>query len=270
LADRAGSLTFSLRMPSASGRMYSRAGEDGVRMTVLAREVVVTKADLTKMIDRLEHKGLVARTADPRDRRAIRVTLIGEGAHLPGRGHGAPGRDPWALRRPHVRIRGAHQCRGVQWRPAVQPVGHQRQLTPSRPSERKQAARLGRQARHGLVDVAQGRRIHNVRRTAACLWLSRGDGAGVAGARVDRDDECLPASPRIVGGWGGTGASQPAGAGGCAWAGTSTKEGTRLSCGVRAGGAGFRFGGVRRTAGEQLRTSGPGRTVRCRQRMPRM
>src|SRR3954449_11886040 len=117
------------------------AGEDGVRMTVLAREVVVTKADLTKMIDRLEHKGLVARTADPRDRRAIRVTLIGEGAHLPGRGHGAPGRDPWALRRPHVRIRGAHQCRGVQWRPAVQPVGHQRQLTPSRPSERKQAAR---------------------------------------------------------------------------------------------------------------------------------
>jgi DNA-binding MarR family transcriptional regulator len=55
------------------------AGEDGVRMTVLAREVVVTKAGLTAMIDRLEHKGLVARTADPHDRRAIRVTLTGEG-----------------------------------------------------------------------------------------------------------------------------------------------------------------------------------------------
>ena len=55
------------------------AGEDGVRMTVLAREVVVTKAGLTAMIDRLEHKGLVARTADPYDRRAIRVTLTGEG-----------------------------------------------------------------------------------------------------------------------------------------------------------------------------------------------
>ena len=55
------------------------AGEDGVRMTVLAREVVVTKAGLTAMIDRLEDKGLVARTADPHDRRAIRVTLTGEG-----------------------------------------------------------------------------------------------------------------------------------------------------------------------------------------------
>jgi MarR family transcriptional regulator, 2-MHQ and catechol-resistance regulon repressor len=55
------------------------AGEDGVRMTVLAREVVVTKAGLTAMIDRLEDKGLVARTADPHDRRAIRVTLTVEG-----------------------------------------------------------------------------------------------------------------------------------------------------------------------------------------------
>jgi DNA-binding MarR family transcriptional regulator len=58
------------------------AGEDGVRMTVLAREVVVTKAGLTAMIDRLEHKGLVARTADPHDRRAIRVTLTDEGERM--------------------------------------------------------------------------------------------------------------------------------------------------------------------------------------------
>ena len=55
------------------------AGEDGVRMTVLAREVVVTKAGLTAMIDRLEDRGLVARTADPHDRRAIRVTLTNRG-----------------------------------------------------------------------------------------------------------------------------------------------------------------------------------------------
>src|SRR5215218_2340612 len=38
------------------------AGEGGVRMTVLAREVVVTKGGLTTMIDRLDDKGLVART----------------------------------------------------------------------------------------------------------------------------------------------------------------------------------------------------------------
>jgi DNA-binding MarR family transcriptional regulator len=58
------------------------AGKDGIRMTVLAREVVVTKAGLTAMVDRLEERGLVARSADPHDRRAIRVTLTHDGERL--------------------------------------------------------------------------------------------------------------------------------------------------------------------------------------------
>jgi integrase len=43
--------------------------------------------------------------------------------------------------------------------------------------------------------VAEGQRIHDLRHTAACLWPAS-QGAGVDGARVNRDDEPLPAPPR--------------------------------------------------------------------------
>ena len=63
--------------------------------------------------------------------------------------------------------------------------------------------------------VAPGRRIHDLRHTAACLWLARGrrpgDGAGVARARVDRHHEHLPAPPRLVRGPGRTGPPERAG-----------------------------------------------------------
>lgn len=55
------------------------AGSQGIRMTDLAREVVLTKAGLTSLIDRLEARALVQRTADPVDRRAFRITLTAEG-----------------------------------------------------------------------------------------------------------------------------------------------------------------------------------------------
>ena len=55
------------------------AGPPGIRMTDLAREVVLTKAGLTSLIDRLEARSLVQRTADPVDRRAFRITLTAEG-----------------------------------------------------------------------------------------------------------------------------------------------------------------------------------------------
>lgn len=55
------------------------AGPDGIRMTDLAREVVLTKPGLTSLIDRLESRSLLRRTPDPVDRRAFRITLTAEG-----------------------------------------------------------------------------------------------------------------------------------------------------------------------------------------------
>ncbi len=55
------------------------AGPDGARMTDLARAVVLTKAGLTSLVDRLESRGLVARRADPTDRRVSRIVLTDEG-----------------------------------------------------------------------------------------------------------------------------------------------------------------------------------------------
>lgn len=58
------------------------AGAPGIRMTDLAREVVLTKAGLTSLIDRLEERALVQRTPDPVDRRAFRITLSAEGKRV--------------------------------------------------------------------------------------------------------------------------------------------------------------------------------------------
>lgn len=58
------------------------AGESGIRMTDLAREVVITKTGLTSLIDRLEARSLVRRRADQSDRRAFRVTLTANGERV--------------------------------------------------------------------------------------------------------------------------------------------------------------------------------------------
>lgn len=58
------------------------SGPPGIRMTDLAREVVLTKAGLTFLIDRLEKRALVQRTPDPADRRALRITLTKEGERV--------------------------------------------------------------------------------------------------------------------------------------------------------------------------------------------
>lgn len=60
----------------------SNSGPPGIRMTDLAREVVLTKAGLTSLIDRLEARSLVQRTPDLIDRRALRITLTAEGERV--------------------------------------------------------------------------------------------------------------------------------------------------------------------------------------------
>lgn len=56
------------------------AGNDGIRMTDLARKIVLSRAGLTSLVDRLERRGLVRRDPDPDDRRTIRIRLTEEGA----------------------------------------------------------------------------------------------------------------------------------------------------------------------------------------------
>ena len=66
------------------------------------------------------------------------------------------------------------------------------------------------------VTTGQGRRVHDLRHTAACLWLARGVDPGrcsLDGSRVDRDYESLPSLPRNRGRCGGFGAAEFEGGG---------------------------------------------------------
>ena len=57
------------------------AGRDGLRMGEIGRRLVVTKSNVTGLVDRLERQGLVLRAGQP-DRRATVVRLTGAGARL--------------------------------------------------------------------------------------------------------------------------------------------------------------------------------------------
>lgn len=52
---------------------------EGLRMTDLAKAVVLTKSGLTSLVDRMEKAKLIERRADPQDRRATRIHLTSTG-----------------------------------------------------------------------------------------------------------------------------------------------------------------------------------------------
>jgi DNA-binding MarR family transcriptional regulator len=59
------------------------AEADGpVRMSDLARGVILTRAGATKVVDRLEAKGLLCRTKDPGDRRSLIVGITASGREV--------------------------------------------------------------------------------------------------------------------------------------------------------------------------------------------
>jgi MarR family transcriptional regulator, 2-MHQ and catechol-resistance regulon repressor len=58
------------------------AGEAGIRMTDLANRVLLTKAGLTALVDRLEDRGLLARQPGRDDRRVVRIVLTPAGWDL--------------------------------------------------------------------------------------------------------------------------------------------------------------------------------------------
>ncbi len=68
--------------------LYCLDRDQGARQIDLAAVMDVTPVTLGRMIDQLEKRGLVQRTADPSDRRAIRVRLTGKAVAPIARMHG--------------------------------------------------------------------------------------------------------------------------------------------------------------------------------------
>src|SRR5512138_3584337 len=58
------------------------AGDQGLPMGEIGRRLVVTKSNVTGLVDRLEAQRLVTRTSGRGDRRSIRVRLTAAGAGL--------------------------------------------------------------------------------------------------------------------------------------------------------------------------------------------
>lgn len=65
---------LSLRWYDVLLHLYA-AGPEGLSMSELAGAVVISRSGLTGLIDRMATAGLVARSADPADRRSIRLAL---------------------------------------------------------------------------------------------------------------------------------------------------------------------------------------------------
>jgi DNA-binding MarR family transcriptional regulator len=58
-------------------------------MTELSRIMSIERSSLTSMVDRLERRSLVARSADPSDRRACHIALTDDGRTLAHQAHDA-------------------------------------------------------------------------------------------------------------------------------------------------------------------------------------
>ena len=62
------------------GVLFALAGkEDGLRITDLIDDVLLTQAGVSRLVARLQKRGLVARLDDPDDGRACRIVLTEEG-----------------------------------------------------------------------------------------------------------------------------------------------------------------------------------------------
>ena len=60
----------------------SEASEGKLRMQALTDKVVLSRSGLTRLLDRMEHAGLVRREHSPEDRRGYYAVLTDQGRHL--------------------------------------------------------------------------------------------------------------------------------------------------------------------------------------------
>jgi DNA-binding MarR family transcriptional regulator len=77
--------------PREYGVLYALAGaSDGLRITDLIEDALLTQAGVSRLVARLQTRGLVERRSDPDDARACRVVLTDEGREVQrrlGRAH---------------------------------------------------------------------------------------------------------------------------------------------------------------------------------------
>jgi DNA-binding MarR family transcriptional regulator len=79
-------------VPREYGVLYALSGApDGLRITELLNDVLLTQPGMSRLIARLEARGLIERLDDPDDRRACRIRLTEAGVraqHAVGLAHG--------------------------------------------------------------------------------------------------------------------------------------------------------------------------------------
>lgn len=63
-------------------RILRGAGKEGLPCGEIADRMVRRDPDLTRLLDRLETRGLVSRSRDPEDRRIVRAAITDDGARL--------------------------------------------------------------------------------------------------------------------------------------------------------------------------------------------
>lgn len=63
-------------------RLVGEAGDEGLKLNELSERMHVTSANVTRLMDHVEHDGYVQRRPDPEDRRVIRAVLTPKGREL--------------------------------------------------------------------------------------------------------------------------------------------------------------------------------------------
>jgi MarR family transcriptional regulator, organic hydroperoxide resistance regulator len=63
-------------------RILRGAGPEGLACREISERMITRDPDITRLLDRLEARGLLTRTRDQRDRRVITAHITSEGRHL--------------------------------------------------------------------------------------------------------------------------------------------------------------------------------------------
>jgi len=83
LFDRIGRLLRPLGVSSAGGLVLGLLRDHGpMSPSTIGDELIVTRATVTGLVDSLERRGLVRRTANPSDRRSLIVEITPEGLQV--------------------------------------------------------------------------------------------------------------------------------------------------------------------------------------------